>query len=383
VETWVNDELTRLVLGRTNLYRNLLSACDMGFVLGQRRWDTTNPRKWRLTSVVPIHPLTMAGMASAHKDAIEVNEDGSLKAACQFGEGGQAHPLDIEQLVYWPVSSVYLEDKYGVSSLESARRPWYIATALERFWSIWCERGAYSNVIAQVEKARGTDTAAGAVDVPNADLWAGMIRNSQPGEVIAFEVDDMSREAIKVINLLINEHAGEAFEMAIRFWQSEKYKALSYPVLLLEDPKHSSRAQVQTVLEDWLRSLESIAREMGEIIIDQIVVPMVFYNYGEQAAEDVRASGTYNWPKMADDDLEALAATWDTIQRSGKVRFTAADEESMRGLFSDSGIVASMEQADASAVEVPAGSTPAGPAAPSALSAAFEVTDRYAYLAAE
>jgi hypothetical protein len=370
---WVNGELHRLTMGKTNLYRGLLSAVPMGFMIGQRQWDTSDPRRWRLRCIMPLHPLTMAGMSKANKDAVEIDDFGNLKSVTQFDESGQPHPVDLEQLVYWSVGSTYLEDKYGVSWLEGARRAWYIHTALERFWSIWCERGAYPNVVLQVPKGRTTDQAGGTMDVQNAEYWANVIKESQPGNVIAYETENgfEDKEVVRVINLLINEHAGDAFLQAITYWQSEKYKALSYPVLLLEDPKHSSRAQVQVVLEDWLRCLDGLERELGEIIREQVVQPMVLYNFGEQAAADVMGLGAYHFPSLQQDDLEAIATTIANLAQTGWIQPTQADEDGVRGLFAETGL-ASPEMAEASRALVVTPAVISPKSEPGALSEAEE-----------
>ena len=375
---WVNGELHRLLFGKTNFYRGLLSAVGMGFVLAQKRWDTSNPQAWLLDSVMPLHPLTFCGMSGAGKDAIEINADGSLASVRQWDANGLEHELDVEQLIYWPVSSVYAEDKYGVSWLEAARRPWYIATALERFWSVWCESGAYPNIVAEVQSGRVTDLSGNETAKTKAEYFAEAFANMTPGNALVFEgAMDPANPAIRIINLLLNEHAGSAFLEAISYWESEKYKALSYPVLLLQDPKHSSRAQVQTVLEDWLRCLDGLERELGEVIREQVIAPMVLYNFGEQAAEDALGLGGYHFPPLEQDDLAALASTLDTILRERYIRVTEADEDKWRNIFAP--ILASAEEAEASRELAPP-ATPAGPTAPVALDAQDEVRQRYAHL---
>jgi hypothetical protein len=378
---WVNEEFHRLTLGKSNLYRNLLSGAASGFVLAQKNWDTTDPSTWRLQSVVPIHPLTFVSMGGQAKP-IEVDDNGALQAVNQFDESGQAHPLDVEQLVYWPLSAVYREDVYGHSWLEAARRPWWIATALERFWNIWCETGAGTDLIALVKKGRITDNAGNQTNATIADYVSTALNSRQPGTSLVFEADETGEADpfLRVLtNIVVNKDAGAAMQQAITYWQSEKYKALGYPVLLLEDPKHSSRAQVQVVLEDWLRYLMGLQREMGEIIREQIIAPMVLYNYGEQASADVMGLGAYHFPSLQQDDLEAVATTLANLAQTGAVQLTQADEDGIRDMFAEAGL-ASPEMAAASRELPPPPGGESKPASEPGSLSSREAGQRYAHL---
>ena len=340
---WVNAQLDNIEGGIKKAVGRLLSATWAGVAVMRKQWLLTGS-EWGIKSLDLLHPLTFCPTLYGYNYSAEQYEAGGgiqldattqkVEQIVQFNGERWEKPvaIPIEECVYWPYAQEFREDTYGRSLFRRARRSWYVKTKVEEYWSIWCEKYAASWPIIKFPESFVTDATTGEVK-DTATYGRDFLDKLRVGRGLSFAGGPDDHIEVVMVEPGAQD-TGKDFQAACNYWDSKEYVACLFPQMLLTEPQHGSRAQAQTMLEFFLLLLDGITDELDDVILEQIVQPLIYYNFGEQ--EDY---GRWEWDSLTDTDKDALAAQFAQVGRtlSG---FTQAgytmpdvDEERVREAF--------------------------------------------------
>ena len=336
VQQRVTELLGRIEGGVAGIFRKLSSALWAGYAVAEKEWQFTEG-EWATRRLELLHPLTFF---SATGDDEGISLDPVEKRVTQLRQYKHERmqrvddsiTLGVEQVVYWPMLAEAREDVYGNSLLDGARRAWFSKVKQERFWNTFAQKCAMPTPVFWVPQTTVTDGRTGR-QVSLSEYLPGVYEKLQPGQGVAIPIDsDMPYK----LETLVPTGDGEAFERICRYWDSQLFKAILTPRLLLEEPEHSSRAQASTNLDLFLLTLEGIRSEMAEVVIEQLVRPLIDYNLGEQSDY-----GHWEFDRLQEQDLERLARVFEAVERGKAAARTSgaplssSDDTRLRSVFEE------------------------------------------------
>lgn len=318
----------------------LLSALWAGFAVIEETW-AAEPDRWYVASVRLIHPLTLFD-PTGRENGIVLDDSGEVIEFQQFAQRLDQDPVKIprDKCLYWPMHQEAVEEIYGQSMLAPARRAWFAKVKQERFWNTFCEKAAMPTPVFRCPQ--GVMTTSDGRKLTWAEFYRETWEKLQPGQAIALALDPDTPFDFTTLAPTGN---GDAFAKVCEYWDLQLMKAILVPNLLMEEPKFGTRAQAQTMLDMFLLTLEGLCNEMGDVIIRDLVRPLVMYNFGH-----VDDYGALTWKPFRTDDLEALAGIFERIVRglsaaaSSGVELTEADMTKLREKFGD--VLATPEEAN-------------------------------------
>jgi len=360
IAEFVNAELAPIL---RETIRQLLSALWAGFAVAEIVWRVDGAT-WGVDRVELLHPLTFfppagGGFGAGKKEGIALDpKTKKVTEVTQWGgaDGREEKTLAADKVIYWPRSRQLREQTYGRSLLNRARRAWYAKCLLENYWNTFGEKSALPTVLfitpqGEITKADGTPQSL-------AEALVEAYNEAKPGSAVGIPGDPQTDTKTERLGV---EGDGSAFEAIVGYWDTQLYKALLTPRMMLEEPEHGSRAQASTMMEAFLLLLQGTCEEVGEVIVGQLVTRLIDYNFGEQADY-----GRLAWQELSPKDLDLLASVFERVARalagfaSSGLEFNAADEEKVRDVFGE--VLATYDEAQAAAEQAGALPVPPEPA---------------------
>lgn len=238
-------------------------------------YGASTPR-WVYRKFKPVHPLTI-------RDGFRTDERGDLTEIEQRVLGYSAVVLPRPKLVLWSYNDTWGDRPQGYSLLEPVYSHYHACRALQRLWHRALEQGPRPLIT---------------WPVPPGDMYCPTHGRMEPRvQVITEVLDDIDdRSGIVYVaqgedwanlrpEVLANAHINPAdFLAALRYHEGAIYKALLTPRMLLEEPEHATRAQAQVqYYGPFVQHVEGLAAELGKVLVDQLVRPLLAVNFGEVA----------------------------------------------------------------------------------------------------
>ncbi len=352
IQERADELLGKIAGGMTGVFRRLLSALWAGYAIVEKDWVTTAD-EWYIAECDLLHPLTFFAQNSdtegikidaKAKRVTEVTQYAHTDQA-RFDERKDKVTLPIDRVIYWPMLQEAREETYGNSLLEGARRAWFSKVKEENYWNTFAEKCACPTPVFWVPQTSMADV--DGTMKPVAEILPAFYEKLKPGQAMAIPTD---MEMQYKMDVLSPTGDGEAFERVCRYWDSQLYKAILTPRLLMEEPEHASRAQAETNLDLFILMLDGIRSELGEVIVEQLVKPLLFYNVGE-----LSDYGEWRFAPFKAEDLELLARIFSTVERGKADAIMSGspllkpDMDKLRETFSD--VYASAEEVEEAEAE--------------------------------
>jgi hypothetical protein len=333
----VNDWLNRLPGGMPALVQDMLSSLWAGFAVLEPIWDTTGS-EWTYQRIDLLHPLTFFKSQFTFGGATDgIAIDPSTKRVerlTQFPVKLAEQPVTfaVDDVIYWPFNQRLREQVYGNSILAGARRAWFSKTQEENFWNTFAQKCAMPTPVFSVPNTTMTHPET-KENVSLAHWLMEQYEKLEPGMALAIPGDPDTPVNVSTISPVGN---GEAFERVCEYWKSELFNAMLVPRMVMEEPEHGSRAQANSVLDLFYNLMDGIRRELGTVLVSQVVSPLLRYNAG-----DFNDPGEWQFESLEKDDLELLAGVYESVQRgrataiASGVPVQEADERKTREVFGD------------------------------------------------
>jgi hypothetical protein len=327
IQTAVRAMLESMHGWSRRILRGVLTSLWAGFSISQVYWDTT-ATTWTPVGLQTLHPMTFVSPRPYYEPSIEFdNKTGEPSVFRQWDSHGNPTLLDPSTILYWPYLRALREDVYGQSLLERVRRAWYTKTALERFWSVWLEKGVYPTPVVEVPPGNILDEGSGK-ELSKVEFYQRFFEKQTVGQALVVEAGEGEKPTVNLLET--SPGVGDAFELAIKYWEGQTFMGMVYPRLLLAEPEHASRAQAMTMAAEHLLLLTATSEELGEVLVDGLAKRYITYNFGEQ-----ESYGAWTWQPFDTPDLLELAEIFQRLTSQFMVPITPQDQDKIRRVFGD------------------------------------------------
>nr|MDD3492220.1 hypothetical protein [Candidatus Thermoplasmatota archaeon] len=298
-------------------------------------WQT-RPNAWYIERTELIHPLSLFPAHSniAAEEGIRYDPQTGDIVITQYPPEVAAAPVtwSANELLYWPLFPELKEEVYGNSLLAGARRPWYAKVKLENYWNTYGEKQAMSTPVFRAPLDLLDDPENPGDQITWVEYLTRFYERLLPGQAMAIGLDtDASFDVTE-----LGVKGTSDFAPLVDYWTDQLYAAMITPRLLFDEPKHASRGQTESVAETFYMLMDAIRRELGRVLIEQVVRPLIVYNLGEQ-----EHYGEWRWAPMQVPDLDGLSAILERVERARATGamagypLTEADERHLRETFGD------------------------------------------------
>jgi phage gp29-like protein len=240
---------------------NLLLAIPYGFSVSEIVYRMIDEGKFR-------GKIGIRKLKGLDPEQIEFRTDkfGNLKQVLQdTGELDQKPiKLPIERLL------IYSNDKefgnyYGASRLRAVYKHWFIKDVVTKFWNIALERFGMPMLIGKVPSSKDLDEMKDVLDNAQAKSSLATVEG---WEVAALETG-------------IGRSSGGDYVQALDYHNAEIFKGMLIPGTLVGGEAGGSFAKAKVSFELFQLVLKSLEADLGGMIENYLIKPLVAYNYGE------------------------------------------------------------------------------------------------------
>ena len=346
ITAFVNDMIAHIEGGPRMLFNGLLGCLWAGFSVAEKIW-ALDSKRWVVKNVNVLHPFTFFD-PNGRNEGIQLDSTtGSVSKLVQYGGFGDVPvEFDVVNVLYWPFGQESREEVYGQRLTDAARRSWYFQCKLERLWGIYAESFAMPKPIITVPEGQGipNEFIEGQGRPMRADEYTQKMLDSMgAGDTFVMQVPNGAAKDFTIQNTDTLKGSGETFERLCQYHIAEKFKSMLTSPLLLTEPLHGSRAMSKTATDTFLDLVEGIEAEMAEVLVNQLVAPVLWYNFGPQAD-----FGSWEFAPISTDDLDLLSSALLRISQATGGRFPSEqDDAAIRQKYGAVGLLSEEDLQDA------------------------------------
>jgi len=262
---------------------NILDAIWYGFSVSERVWDNApaNPYglAWYYSRVKPTPPQ------SWYPRGLVTDEFGNLKQLIQWRQSANSVELELNRAVHWAYEG--RGSVWGAPAARLAHKWWQTRRDVHDMWLLGIERLSSPVIVDVVPQGTVRDRATNQ-ERSFADFAAEGWRSVTSGgvlvrEAFAQELGATNYVLLPQFEVIRGDGWQQEFADYCDYAAREIYVALGLPPLLMMEPQHASRAHTESIALLTQIMLMPVAEEFAEdVIIDQLVKPLIVANYGEQ-----------------------------------------------------------------------------------------------------
>lgn len=265
---------------------------------------TVDRIRWWIYKLITLNPLDVVFRLYLDNSL----KHGEVKEAIQhYGCGGSEKEAVISRAKIILLShNEEFQDPFGRSRLGPAWKNWYLKDVLLKSWG-----GALRRYAGPIAVAETTDTENSLLG----SLHAGKSR----GEVILAMLQKLSGGGALVLQpgekVMFQELAssiGKDFEGCIGYLNRMILRALLIPMLVLESSDGGSDALGEKHWEFFLGTMESLLDEVEQVLIEDLIKPLVAYNFGIQ-----ESYGCFTRVPIEPSNLEILCNAFYSLTNNG------------------------------------------------------------------
>lgn len=167
---------------------------------------------------------------------------------------------------------------YGISRLKAAYKHWFLKDAMLAAWGLTMER--YGTPLTFIETAGGNATVAlsDGTQVSRTDYLDGLIGSLTNASGLVLQPGE------KVTLAQAARSVGADFEALQQHCNKQMLRSLLVPILLLDNTDVGSYALGQKHFDLFLQGLEHLLLQVTEVLLEQLIRPLVEINFGPQAS---------------------------------------------------------------------------------------------------
>lgn len=311
IEGFVQQNLTKMKGSFLNVCGESLSAVGYGFSVGEVVWTrksftiTTGDKGAGTEQTTEIsdaiafdriqflHPSDV--FINTHKEGPAKNEPSMIR---QHLFNGEHIDLPMNKVMLYSHGAKF-GNVYGKSRLKRAYKSWFIKEVMLRAWGVANERHGKPHTIAKANlDGNVQDPANPGTIIPYAQYLASVLDGlANNGSCIVNQTTDVS---------IVRAAAGmgKDFGEIIQYCNRSILMAIGLPSLLLDGGSVGSYSLGKEQGDRFNQLLEAILIEFTDVLIEQLIRPLIDYNFGEQS--DYGYFGFEEW--NAEDQLTIVSA---------------------------------------------------------------------------
>lgn len=305
ISKFVNDNFESM---QGNLYtagEDILSALWAGFSGTEICWKPSGSQIM-LDKLTTYHPRTVL---------IRVNQETGDYEGIKQWRWFAGSPVDIpkEKVILFNIGKKF-GNHYGRSMCKPIRKNWLLKDPVLKMWARALDRFGTPLLGAIVPDEMIKDPENSEQDISQMAYALRLLANIQNGTGIVLK-SALKGEVSTDVKALTSGGAGvgEAFMAAANYYNKMMLRGLLVPSLVFDEgQKSGSYALGQSHFAIYNMMTSGIYRGFKEAIIEQVVRPMIVYNFGEQ-----KDLGDFAERKIAEEDKKLLFEGFTQLTNTG------------------------------------------------------------------
>jgi len=311
IQDFINSQLEGIEGVFTSILGELMqSAFAYGFGIGEKLWKP-GPEGVSLRGVQLLHPDTIT--LDIYTDGPDKNR---LKSIRQFFRESYQAEIPVDKAILYTHRGQF-GNFYGRSRLAAAYRWWYIKDKVLKSWAICAERYGTPYTYAKMREGAGNRQFNVSGQTLNGLEYMGKVLDSMGDTGSMVLTEDVESFEVKYAPASL----GDCFEALVAFCNTMIYRALGLPALITDTGKTGSYSLAKQHFEALVLTLERILTEATDCVIEQLIRPLVTYNFGEQEDWGEFASA----PLQTEDEL-AVSEVVSNLVASGVIDLARPDD---------------------------------------------------------
>lgn len=225
-------------------------------------------------------------------------DHGEVKEVIQnLWTGYESQPLKRNKMLHYVHRGEH-GNPYGKSRLRPCYIRWWHKDILEKAWGRTCERYASPIIVGETEQ----------INKPVTDQYGNTVTRGQALLRVLEDLADNSvivKEPDQIIEILVSSKAvGKDFLDAIEYINRAMLRGLLYPSLIFDNTDVGSYSLGEGHQDILSLSLEELVENMQQLMVKQLVTPLIVYKFGEQedygefSAITIKAEDLQKWAEI-------------------------------------------------------------------------------------
>lgn len=268
IDKYVRENLVQMDTPFSKQLGQILSACTFGFSVSEKLFRREGS-KIRLRGLQTLHPSSVS--VELHTSGPDKNRPSKI---FQWkGQGQRQKEFDLSKVVLFSHGE-FAGNVYGRSRLRAAYPAWVTKKVILPAWAVMLERFGSPIAIGKTDSDKKI-TIGGRTMSPKDHLTEALRKLGPKGSVV---VD--TKTEIEVIPG--HPEAGKAFEGITAYCNKMIYRAIGLPSLIADhgDTGSYSLGQEHSALFHLVQ--EQIGYDLADTIVQQVIKPLIIWNFGEQ-----------------------------------------------------------------------------------------------------
>lgn len=285
---------------------DMLTAVIYGYSVTEKIWEQRGDYIW-VKDLQTLHPATIT--FDIFREGPDKNK---IRCAYQFLHGFLQTELPPDKIIVYSHGSKF-QNLFGKSRLKRAFKSWFIKDVLLRCWGLCLERYGTPYTVANTDMNGFVNI--NGQKVQN-HVYLGQVLDNM-GSAGSLVLDEKTKIDIKYAP----KGLGQDFEQAVAAMNRSIHMAIGLPSLMMDNGKTGSYSLGQQHFDNFVLVLESILTEFTEVIISQLIRPLIELNFGEQSDY-----GDFQREDFSAADQNMMSQTLCNISNSGIADFRTSLE---------------------------------------------------------
>jgi Protein of unknown function (DUF935). len=304
IAEFVNQNFEEMEGSLYSILEEILSALWAGFSGTEIIWE---PRggKVMLKKLATYHPETLL---------IRVDRLTGDYIGVKQWRWFAGSPVDIprNKLILFSYSKKF-GNHYGKSILKRIRKNWVLKDPILKMLARSLARFGTPFISAIVPDEMIPDPANPGQEISQLSYAIRILRDIENGTGIALRRSDgQGNDPAITVHDTNGSGIGQAFESALNYLNKMIARGLLAPSLLMDEGQRGAYSLGQAHMATFEKSTRAIYWQLAECLLEQLVRPMIDYNFGAQ-----ENYGKFQERELKENDMEVLNAAVSTLTSSG------------------------------------------------------------------
>lgn len=303
IEGYVRESLERMQGSFANAVSEILTALWSGFSVTEKLYRYDSGRIW-LDGLQTLHPSTVTFDMGRPEDGRMKNR---LKSVLQFYMGGTEQiEIPASKCIIYSHRARF-GNLYGRSRLKPGYKSWFLKDMALKAWGLTLERYGSPHVVGKVNQG---NIQVGGATIDAFTYMAQMLDSLSAKGSLVLPADGSTDVQFQ----WPTRPFGPDFEAFVAYCNKMMYRALLLPSLIADHGQTGSYSLGQQHFDLFALSLEQLLLELTEVLIEQLIRPLVDVNFGPQ--DDY---GEFAIENFQADDQKLLAEIFQLLVNTGVV----------------------------------------------------------------
>ena len=281
----------------------ILTGVDFGYSVTEKLWKRDNSGQVRLRGLQTLHPSSVS--VELHTSGPHKNRP---KVVYQWkSQGTREKEFDLSKIVLF-THGEWFGNVYGRSRLRAAYAAWFTKKVIVPAWGLMMERFGSPIAIGKTDSEKKVKVNGLLVSAKTA-LSKMLAKLGARGQIVTDTKTEID---------IVRGHpeAGKAFEGITAYCNKMIYRAIGLPSLIADhgDTGSYSLGQEHSALFHLVQ--EQIGYELADTLVQQIVKPLIIWNFGEQKL----GYGEFTIENFAPEKALQLATYFEKLIDTGLVK---------------------------------------------------------------